>query len=81
MEIYRVGEGPKCVIWCHDFTGFAGKRRSDSLTRRMLKLTQSFLNVCMDGRELDYWFNTTYETYGPEKRTEEPFVTCTYTVH
>ena len=25
LEIYRVGEGHKCVIWCHDFSGFAGK--------------------------------------------------------
>ena len=25
LEIYRVGQGHKCVIWCHDFSGFAGK--------------------------------------------------------
>ena len=25
LEIYRVGEGHKCVIWCHDFSGCAGK--------------------------------------------------------
>ena len=24
MEIYKVGEGVKCIIWCHDLAGYTG---------------------------------------------------------
>ena len=25
LEVYKVGQGPKVIVWCHDSQGFTGK--------------------------------------------------------
>lgn len=38
MEVYKVGEGKKCIIWCHDTQGFAGNDRTRQLVDRLATL-------------------------------------------
>jgi len=35
LELYKVGEGKKCIIWCHDDSGFAGDDRTRQLVDRL----------------------------------------------
>lgn len=43
-EIYKVGSGPKCIIWCHDCKGFNGGDRTRQLVD---KLGQSGFTVVL----------------------------------
>ena len=38
-EVYIVGSGPKCVVWCHDIRGFAGSDRTRQLVDKMAETT------------------------------------------
>ncbi|XP_023335211.1 calcium-binding protein LPS1-alpha-like [Eurytemora carolleeae] len=38
MEIYKVGEGVKCIIWCHDLAGFSGADRTRQLVDKLAAL-------------------------------------------
>jgi len=35
LELYTVGTGQKCIIWCHDLQGFYGKDRTRQLVDRI----------------------------------------------
>jgi len=38
-EVYTVGAGPKCVIWCHDMKGFASNDRTRQLVDKFAETT------------------------------------------
>ena len=38
-EVYIVGSGPKCVVWCHDIRGFSGSDRTRQLIDKMAETT------------------------------------------
>jgi len=35
LEVYKVGSGPKCIIWCHDCKGFSADDRTRQLVDKM----------------------------------------------
>lgn len=35
LDVYVVGEGSKCIIWCHDLGGFTGKDRTRQLADKI----------------------------------------------
>lgn len=44
MEVYKVGEGVKCIIWCHDTAGFTGTDRTRQLVDK-LSVTTGYLVI------------------------------------